>query len=342
MYRIDDATAATSLPTPEAAGTEGYFTEGNPATGTPATKVRASWLNMLQEEFCSILTAAGMTRSKTSYNQVLTAITSLVRSGYQGATRVRLTANTNFYVNASTGNDSNNGLTSGTAWATLQNAYDVVRKNYDLSGFVATINVASGTYAALNAQGPCVGTTAPASVIFSGSGATVSTSTGSACFSAQTGAQYSVSGFTVVCSTNGGSGIAAVGGGSILSLGASMVFGACSGSHMLASGGGQILGTANYSITGSAGAHMNAANGGAVSVGSSLSVTLTGTPTFSTAFALATGLSQINSGGNTYTGSANGTRYNVASNAMVNTASGGSSYFPGGAAGITGTGGIYI
>ncbi|UEP42768.1 hypothetical protein [Burkholderia sp. B21-005] len=74
MYRIDDATAATSLPTPEAAGTEGYFTEGNPATGTPATKVRGSWLNMLQEELCSILAAAGIARSKTSYNQVNSAL----------------------------------------------------------------------------------------------------------------------------------------------------------------------------------------------------------------------------------------------------------------------------
>ncbi|HDR8930427.1 TPA: hypothetical protein QDA84_000420 [Burkholderia vietnamiensis] len=74
MYRIDDATAATSLPTPEAAGTEGYFTEGNPATGTPATKVRGSWLNMIQEELCAILAAAGITRSKTSYNQVNSAL----------------------------------------------------------------------------------------------------------------------------------------------------------------------------------------------------------------------------------------------------------------------------
>ncbi|HDR8928315.1 TPA: hypothetical protein QDB26_005341 [Burkholderia vietnamiensis] len=74
MYRIDDATAATSLPAPEAAGPEGYFTEGNPATGTPATKVRGSWMNMIQEELCAILAAAGIARSKTSYNQVNAAL----------------------------------------------------------------------------------------------------------------------------------------------------------------------------------------------------------------------------------------------------------------------------
>ncbi|MBR8030782.1 hypothetical protein [Burkholderia vietnamiensis] len=74
MFRIDDATASPSLPAPEAAGSEGYFTEGNPATGTPATKVRGSWLNMLQEELCAILAAAGIARSKTTYNQVNSAL----------------------------------------------------------------------------------------------------------------------------------------------------------------------------------------------------------------------------------------------------------------------------
>jgi hypothetical protein len=74
MFRIDDPSAATSLPAPEAAGTEGYWTEGNPASGTPATIERASWFNMIQEELCSILAAAGITRAKTSYNQVNAAL----------------------------------------------------------------------------------------------------------------------------------------------------------------------------------------------------------------------------------------------------------------------------
>ncbi|WP_433693199.1 hypothetical protein [Paraburkholderia phenoliruptrix] len=74
MFRIDDSTAATSLPVPEAAGSEGYFTEGSPTTGTPATNVRGSWLNMIQEELCAILAAAGIARSKTTYNQVNSAL----------------------------------------------------------------------------------------------------------------------------------------------------------------------------------------------------------------------------------------------------------------------------
>jgi hypothetical protein len=74
MFRIDDATAATSLPTPETAGTEGYFTEGDPVAGTPATNVRGSWLNMIQEELRALVVYGGLTPSKTVYTQVRDAI----------------------------------------------------------------------------------------------------------------------------------------------------------------------------------------------------------------------------------------------------------------------------
>ncbi|TCK43974.1 hypothetical protein B0G84_2322 [Paraburkholderia sp. BL8N3] len=81
MQRIDDATAASSLPVPEAAGTPGYFTEGNPVAGTPATNVRGSWLNMVQEELMAIVAAGGLTPSKTTYTQVRDAIRAMVGPG---------------------------------------------------------------------------------------------------------------------------------------------------------------------------------------------------------------------------------------------------------------------
>lgn len=76
MFRIDDPSASATLPTPEAAGTEAYFTEGVPGI-TPATLVRGSFLNMVQEELRAIVVAAGLTPSKTIYNQVLSAIRAL-------------------------------------------------------------------------------------------------------------------------------------------------------------------------------------------------------------------------------------------------------------------------
>jgi hypothetical protein len=76
MFRIDDPSAAAALPAPEAAGTEGYFTEGNPGV-TAASLVRASFLNMIQEELRAIVVAAAITPSKTVYNQVLSALQAL-------------------------------------------------------------------------------------------------------------------------------------------------------------------------------------------------------------------------------------------------------------------------
>lgn len=84
MYRIDDASAVTSMPTPEAAGAEGFWTEGNPATGVPATLERASWFNAIQEELRAIAVAGGQTPSKTSYNQILLALQAMFGAGRVG------------------------------------------------------------------------------------------------------------------------------------------------------------------------------------------------------------------------------------------------------------------
>lgn len=80
MYQTDQATAASSLPTPSAQGTPGFFTNGNPTTGTPATILDADFMNMLMMELINVLAAGGVTPSKTAYNQVLIAIKALVQS----------------------------------------------------------------------------------------------------------------------------------------------------------------------------------------------------------------------------------------------------------------------
>lgn len=77
MFRIDQPTAALTLPAPAAAGTPGYFQGGNSGTGTAATVVSADWLNGVQEELMSILTAASIGENKTAFNQVLTALQAL-------------------------------------------------------------------------------------------------------------------------------------------------------------------------------------------------------------------------------------------------------------------------
>ncbi|AOK00198.1 hypothetical protein [Burkholderia vietnamiensis] len=261
-----------------------------------------------------------------------------------GQVRLRLTANTSFYVNASTGSDSNNGLTTGTAWATLQKAWNTIQQSYDVAGFVATVNVSAGSYAPLAAVGSIVGSISASSVQFVAAGAaTVTNTSGVACFYATGGAQYTYSGpWTLINNNPGASTAQASGAGSILIQGAGVTHGASNGSHLLANVYGQVQATGNYTVSGASGSHYNSANAGAIGVGSGITVTLSGTPAFSTAFAQANGLSQINAGGVTFSGSATGVRYISQSNSIVNSSSGGTNYFPGSTAGATNTGGIYI
>lgn len=75
MQRIDSFGTVASLPTEEAqVNTPGYFTQGNPSTSTPATVVAAWFLNQVQEELLAVIVAAGITPSKTTYNQLLQAL----------------------------------------------------------------------------------------------------------------------------------------------------------------------------------------------------------------------------------------------------------------------------
>src|SRR5690349_5525320 len=60
--------------------------------------------------------------------------------------RTLLDANTNYYV-STTGSDSNDGLTVGTAWATLTHAMQYISANIDIAGFTITINVGAGSFA---------------------------------------------------------------------------------------------------------------------------------------------------------------------------------------------------
>jgi hypothetical protein len=78
MYRIDNATAVPSgsgFPTPAPVGPNpnGFWTNGVPGV-TSSTIVDADWMNAVQEEILGVITAAGMTPSKTNHNQLQLAI----------------------------------------------------------------------------------------------------------------------------------------------------------------------------------------------------------------------------------------------------------------------------
>jgi hypothetical protein len=259
--------------------------------------------------------------------------------------RVKLNANVSFYV-ATTGNDTTGNGTSGAPWATLQHAWNVVCDNYDLSGFIATINVANGTYSAgVNAQSTPVGDTQDGNgILFLGnagspSSVIVSVASGTSCFEATNGGQFSVSGFTVEAS--GSAYAISAAGGSTVNVVGPMIYGACAAGGVACAPFGTVVISSSYTINGNQGAHWNASQGFIV-ISTGVVVTLTGTPNFTTAFANTNLLGVINCLGLTFTGSATGQRYNATQNSVINTSGGGATYLPGNTAGASSSGGLYV
>lgn len=79
MYQIDNPTASATLPASTSAGSAGYFTDGNPATGLAPTVVPAEFLNMLMMESVNVVQGAGIALDKSKNGQVLQAIRRLVQ-----------------------------------------------------------------------------------------------------------------------------------------------------------------------------------------------------------------------------------------------------------------------
>ena len=249
--------------------------------------------------------------------------------------REKLAANRTYHVNAATGSDSNTGLTGGTAFASIQKAVDVVA-GIDMAGFSVTINVAAGSYAGFNCR-PIVGgnvsiigdEVTPANVVVAG------TADHAVECENSPGGVWLIVGLKLTATSifNG----IMVGAGSSLQF-RNIDFGTAI-FHMQARNGGLCEAVGNYTISAGANRHMSGNTFGTMRV-QGRTVTLTGTPAFAQYFAEAvSGLVVAN--GNTYSGSATGPRYSVTLNGVINTASGGASYFPGNSAGAAATGGQY-
>lgn len=250
-----------------------------------------------------------------------------------------LTANRTYYVRTD-GSNSNNGLanTAGGAFLTLQKAWDTIL-GLDLGGFDVTIQVADGTYTngILTTKGPIGGNalingnaTTPGNVIVS--------KTAGDCFNFSAPCRVELRNLETRTTTSGDCVAASY--GALVVIGVGLRFGACAAAHMRSSSGGFIQNfAANYSIVGGAAHHMFGASGKFIMAGST--VTLTGTPAFSAAFAAIQEQSSLMAYSGTYSGSATGLRYFVSMNSIIQTYGGGASYLPGSTAGSTATGGQY-
>ena len=78
MQRIDGPTVSATPPSPPVEQDPGYFTEGNPGLGTPATEVSGWWLHSVQEEILAVLDEAGITPDIADVGQLRDAILALI------------------------------------------------------------------------------------------------------------------------------------------------------------------------------------------------------------------------------------------------------------------------
>ena len=122
----------------------GSFTETGTVTGRPFQVARGA-------SFFNLTTSGDIPGSGTPIvddNTFLTEnATSNEETGIQFNNKIRekLTAARTYFV-ATTGSDLNDGLTVGTAFATIQHAIDIATCTLDLAGFVVTIQIEAGTY----------------------------------------------------------------------------------------------------------------------------------------------------------------------------------------------------
>lgn len=231
-----------------------------------------------------------------------------------------LTGSRTYYVR-SDGNDANDGLsdTAGGAFLTVQKAINTVW-NLNLNGQAVVIQSRLATCAeALVFNGPNIGnnttgalvtlrgdTTTPANCV-------IQPASGS-CITAVFGAAINVEGFKFVAPSYG---LIANHSGNIGISGA-CEFGACTTAHINVQIGGRIARNANITVSGAAPRHVRCQLGGSYAGASGTTVTISGTPAFSTAFVeLYSGGSYFEGNATAYSGSATGLKFMVDSDCSL-------------------------
>lgn len=132
MHRIDGPGATV----------DNKFTDGDPVGGTQATMVTDDWLNDVQEELISILTAGSVTPVKGTQNQVLAAIRAVAqKQAGHGQCRLSVTSATQLKLSPLNGcNILINGVPSKipSAGITISNAALVANTTYYVYVFIAS------------------------------------------------------------------------------------------------------------------------------------------------------------------------------------------------------------
>lgn len=358
---IAGAISNTSLTVAVAAGSGALFPQVTTASGNYFVMTFTDAATGLLREIVHCTNVSGDTLTIVRAQEGTTALNWLagdladnlwtagsVGAVIQGA-RQLLTSNLQLFVNASTGNDSNSGTSSSAPLLTLQRAINILFNEFDLAGFTVTINCTGAFTAGVFLASFIPGSVGAAGIVFNFTTGSTVNNTGNntlATFECN-GGGFTIEGpvtISAVGTGNGGRCVSAADGGSITIGSGGVTFGACSTEHIQALFSGTVNIMNSYTVSGSSPTHIAADNLGTIAYNTPgpITVTLSGTPAFATAFSRCTqGFMTAASSYVTFTGAATGTRYLAQQNGVINTSGSGANFFPGSIAGSTNTGGIY-
>lgn len=257
-----------------------------------------------------------------------------------GGARELLSAQRIWYVDPTSGSDTNDGLTNGAgAFASIAAAIDAAMA-VDAGGQTLTVQLADGNHtlgAALQIPDRLVGaarleiignTTTPSNV-------TVSTPDTAAI--TVSGGIVSLQGMRL--ETSGAGDLLQVGRAATVEL-SGLIFGAATG-NQITNNGGEVAYTGACDIEGGAQRHLSNTSGGLFDTNGQ-TITLTATPVFGIAFLSCEDGATARLLGGGFNGTAAGSRYLATRNAIINTGGQGSTFLPGDSAGTTSNGGLFL
>lgn len=240
------------------------------------------------------------------------------------------------YFVSTTGSDSTgDGLTSGTAFATVAQAASVIYQTLDLASQTVTIQLADGTYSQVSLAGVPLGL-GTASLILSGNtgtpGNVVISTTSQDALVLTNGARLTIQGIKLQTATSG-NGIS-LDGGSALAVGSGNQFGACATRGVQCVGGSSYTIGSSYTLAGDMPTHVNVAGAGSRVVHNSGAIDATGRAFSGHFVECHENASYSKNGGSYVTTSSTGGRYFVYTGGVIQTFGGGASLFPGANAGV--------
>lgn len=255
--------------------------------------------------------------------------------------REKLTGDRTYYVRMD-GSDSNDGLSndSSGAFLTIQHAVDTCIETLDISGNSVTISVQDGVRTeGITISGKIVGQKGRSSFNIIGNTTTPANcsiaTTSQDCFY-MNDASVTIKGFKLTTTTSGNCFDMV---DSQLTYGY-IDFGTCAEMHLNVNGESVAYFSNNYTISGGGLGHFHTGIPSTI-YGTSITITLTGTPNFSAYFSgTAGGYQQVSS--LTFSGTATGKRYLSHKNGVIDAGGGSETFLPGDVLGETASGGRYV